>query len=78
MDTAFAVQQPVTAFATEGDLPRIDVEMMLKRIVRHPEFEAAWQQSARPCIKGAGVALQPAEAGIDSQPTGGYRQRRAS
>jgi hypothetical protein len=31
----------VTAFATEGELPRIDVEMTLKRIVRLPEPEAA-------------------------------------
>lgn len=41
VDTAFAVQQPVTAFAAEVGEPRIDVEMALKRIVRHAEPEAA-------------------------------------
>lgn len=37
----FAVQQAVTAVAAEVGEPRIDVEMELKRLVRHPEPEAA-------------------------------------
>ncbi|MCX4641407.1 MULTISPECIES: hypothetical protein [unclassified Streptomyces] len=41
VNTAFAVQQAVSAFAAEVGEPRIDVEMALKRIVRHPEPEAA-------------------------------------
>jgi hypothetical protein len=39
--TAFAVQQAVTTFAAETKQSRIDVEMALKRKVRHPEPEAA-------------------------------------
>ncbi|MGW6747615.1 hypothetical protein [Streptomyces sp. NPDC055006] len=41
VDTAIAVQQAVTAFAVEAGQPRIDVEMALKKKVRHPEPEAA-------------------------------------
>lgn len=39
--TALAVQQAVTAFAETAGQPRIDVEMALKKRVRHPEPEAA-------------------------------------
>ena len=39
--TASAVQDAVTAFATEGGLDRHTVEMALKRAVRHPETESA-------------------------------------
>ncbi|MEU7416671.1 hypothetical protein [Streptomyces antibioticus] len=35
--TAQAVQQAVTAFAAEGGHDRYEVEMGLKRVVRHPE-----------------------------------------
>ncbi|MFB7707853.1 hypothetical protein [Streptomyces sp. NPDC056105] len=41
VDTAFAVQQAVTAFAETAGQPRIDIEMALKKRVRHPEPEAA-------------------------------------
>ena len=41
VDTAAAVHTAVTAHAAEAGLPRIDVEMGLKRAVRHPEPEAA-------------------------------------
>lgn len=41
VNTTFAVQQAVTAVAAEVGEPRIDVEMELKRLVRHPEPEAA-------------------------------------
>ncbi|MFF1258710.1 MULTISPECIES: hypothetical protein [unclassified Streptomyces] len=41
VNTMFAVQQAVTAVAAEVGEPRIDVEMELKRLVRHPEPEAA-------------------------------------
>ncbi|MEV6696203.1 hypothetical protein AB0M68_03445 [Streptomyces sp. NPDC051453] len=38
--TALAVHSAVTAFATESKLPRMDVELGLKRVVRHPQPEA--------------------------------------
>ncbi|WP_165914437.1 hypothetical protein [Streptomyces sp. AcE210] len=41
VETALAVQRAVTAFAAESGQPRFDVEMALKRLVRHPEPEAA-------------------------------------
>ncbi|MFF2475054.1 hypothetical protein [Streptomyces sp. NPDC058066] len=41
VDTALAVQQAVTTFAAETKQSRIDVEMALKKKVRHPEPEAA-------------------------------------
>ncbi|MFJ4925236.1 hypothetical protein [Streptomyces sp. NPDC088736] len=41
VDTARAVQEAVTAFAAEAKLSRLDVEMALKRVVRHSETEAA-------------------------------------
>lgn len=34
---ATAVQAAVTAFAAKAGLPRVEVEMALKRAVRHPE-----------------------------------------
>jgi hypothetical protein len=34
--TARAVQEAVVAFAEQAGVPRYDVEMGLKRIVRHP------------------------------------------
>ncbi|ARX81493.1 hypothetical protein SMD44_00891 [Streptomyces alboflavus] len=37
VDTALAVQQRITAFAAETGQARIDVEMALKRAVRHAE-----------------------------------------
>lgn len=37
VDQALAVQQRITAFAAETGQARIDVEMALKRAVRHPE-----------------------------------------
>ncbi|MGW1949990.1 hypothetical protein ACWCRC_37505 [Streptomyces sp. NPDC001940] len=40
VDTALAVQQAVTAFASETKQSRIDIEMALKKRVRHPEPEA--------------------------------------
>jgi len=35
VETAQAVHDAVTAYATEAGLPRIDVEMGLKKAVRH-------------------------------------------
>ncbi|WP_328631948.1 hypothetical protein [Streptomyces sp. NBC_00356] len=40
METALAVQERIAAFAAEAELPRLQVEMNLKRLVRHPEPEA--------------------------------------
>lgn len=37
VDTARAVHDAVAAFAVETGAARLDVEMQLKRIVRHPE-----------------------------------------
>ncbi|MFB6675625.1 hypothetical protein ACFCWG_25005 [Streptomyces sp. NPDC056390] len=39
--TALAVHEAVSKFATEAGQSRIDVEMALKKRVRHPEPEAA-------------------------------------
>ena len=39
-EQAAAVQQAVTEFATDGGHGRYEVEMALKRVVRHPESEA--------------------------------------
>lgn len=39
-DQAAAVHAGVTAFAAEAGLERLDVEMGLKRAVRHPELAA--------------------------------------
>lgn len=39
--TARAVQDGIAAFAEQAGLPRYDVEMGLKRAVRHPAAEAA-------------------------------------
>jgi hypothetical protein len=36
-DTAHAVQQAVTAFAEQAGFDRYEVEMALKKAVRHPE-----------------------------------------
>ncbi|MDX5563788.1 hypothetical protein PYK79_11035 [Streptomyces sp. ID05-04B] len=41
VDTAAAVQQAVTAYADEHGHQRYEVEMGLKRAVRHPAAEAA-------------------------------------
>ena len=41
VDTARAVQDGINAFAEQAQLPRLDVEMGLKKIVRHPAAEAA-------------------------------------
>lgn len=41
VDTARAVQDGINAFAEEAKLPRLDVEMGLKKVVRHAEAEAA-------------------------------------
>ncbi|MFF2101018.1 hypothetical protein [Streptomyces sp. NPDC058202] len=41
LDTARAVQDGINAFAAEAGLGRLDVEMGLKKIVRHPAAEAA-------------------------------------
>jgi hypothetical protein len=41
VDTAWAVQEAIAAFAEQAGVPRYDVEMGLKRIVRHPAAEAA-------------------------------------
>ncbi|MFE2297890.1 hypothetical protein ACFXAW_06805 [Streptomyces sp. NPDC059445] len=41
MDTARAVQDGIAAFAEQARLPRYDVEMGLKRAIRHPAAEAA-------------------------------------
>lgn len=40
VETALAVQERIGAFAAEAELPRLQVEMKLKRLVRHPEPEA--------------------------------------
>ncbi|MFJ8929198.1 hypothetical protein ACIRLA_21735 [Streptomyces sp. NPDC102364] len=40
VETALAVQERIAAFAAEAELPRLQVEMKLKRLVRHPEPEA--------------------------------------
>jgi hypothetical protein len=39
VDTAHAVQAAVTVFAAEAGRDRYEVEMELKRIVRHPAVE---------------------------------------
>ncbi|WP_392971247.1 hypothetical protein [Streptomyces sp. LN245] len=39
--TARAVQDGIAAFAEQSGIPRYDVEMGLKRAVRHPAAEAA-------------------------------------
>jgi hypothetical protein len=39
--TALAVHEGIAAFAKQAQLPRLDVEMRLKKIVRHPAAEAA-------------------------------------
>lgn len=41
VDQAAAVQDGVTAYATEAGLPRYDVEMALKKAVRHAANEPA-------------------------------------
>jgi hypothetical protein len=41
VETARAVQEAVVAFAEQAGVGRYDVEMGLKRIVRHPEVQAA-------------------------------------
>jgi hypothetical protein len=41
VDTALAVHEGVSALAGATGLSRIDVEMELKRVVRHPQPEAA-------------------------------------
>jgi hypothetical protein len=41
VDTARAVQEGITAFAEQAGIPRLDVEMGLKKVVRHPEPEPA-------------------------------------
>jgi hypothetical protein len=41
VDTARAVQEAVAAFAEQAGIPRYDVEMGLKRTVRHPAAAAA-------------------------------------
>jgi hypothetical protein len=41
VDTARAVQEGITSFAEQAGIPRLDVEMGLKRIVRHASDEAA-------------------------------------
>ncbi|WP_241778453.1 hypothetical protein [Streptomyces sp. AcH 505] len=38
--TALAVQTAVTEHAKVTEQPRLDVEMALKRAVRHPELDA--------------------------------------
>jgi hypothetical protein len=35
--TAASVHQAVAAFAQQAGVPRLDVEEMVKRVVRHPE-----------------------------------------
>jgi hypothetical protein len=40
VEAARAVQERITEFAAEAGLERIDVEMGLKRAVRHPESAA--------------------------------------
>ena len=39
-DQAAAVQQAITEHAKEAGLPRVDVEMAVKKAVRHPEPES--------------------------------------
>jgi hypothetical protein len=39
--TALAVHEGINAFAEQAKLPRLDVEMGLKKVVRHAEPEAA-------------------------------------
>jgi hypothetical protein len=41
LDTARAVHEAVAAFAKQAGVGRYDVEMGLKRAVRHPAAEAA-------------------------------------
>lgn len=41
VDTARAVQDGINAFAEQAKLPRLDVEMGLKKVVRHAGAEAA-------------------------------------
>jgi hypothetical protein len=41
VETARAVQDGIKAFAERAGLPRLDVEMGLKKAVRHPAAEAA-------------------------------------
>lgn len=41
VEAALAVQERIAEFAAEAELPRLDVETKLKRLVRHPEPEAA-------------------------------------
>ena len=41
LDTARAVHEGIAAFAKQAGVGRYDVEMGLKRIVRHPEVQAA-------------------------------------
>lgn len=39
--TALAVHEGIAAFAEQAQLPRLDVEMGLKKVVRHAAAEAA-------------------------------------
>ncbi|MFI5992540.1 hypothetical protein ACIBAC_11890 [Streptomyces sp. NPDC051362] len=39
--TALAVHEGIAAFAEQAKMPRLDVEMGLKKAVRHPAAEAA-------------------------------------
>ncbi|MFD6490710.1 hypothetical protein [Streptomyces sp. NPDC060188] len=39
--TALAVHEGIAAFADQAQLSRLDVEMGLKKVVRHPATEAA-------------------------------------
>lgn len=41
VETALAVHEALTAFATESGQSRFDIEMALKKRVRHPEPETA-------------------------------------
>jgi hypothetical protein len=41
VDTALAVHEGIAEFAKQAGVPRYDVEMGLKRAVRHAEAEAA-------------------------------------
>lgn len=41
VETARAVQDGINAFAEQAKLPRLDVEMGLKKVVRHAAVEAA-------------------------------------
>lgn len=40
VETALAVQERIAAFAAEAGLRRLDVEMGLKRVVRHAAAES--------------------------------------